>query len=377
MGEAMDESAQKTMQASTSVLDVRNLSVIFQTYAGIVKALDGVILSVGKGEALGLVGESGCGKSVTAATIEGLLPDNASVVGGEALLNGVDLLKKNKNEMRKVRVNDIAIVFQDPMTFLNPVLTIGTQLTEVLNMEESVVDKEAQKVLEEGRAESNSKQGGNEPQALVKPKRGLRKKALKRLAIEALSRVGLPDPARIFDEYPHELSGGMRQRAMIAMAIARNPQVFIADEITTALDVTMQAQIMDLLRVLRREYESSILIITHDLGIVASLCDSVAVMYAGSVVEKAGIMETFAKPLHPYTQGLLKAIPHVVRGAEQLDSIPGSVPDLIYPPSGCRFHPRCPYAWDLCKQEKPPHIEVEPGHWVECHLYKEMRTGGK
>jgi peptide/nickel transport system ATP-binding protein len=361
------------------VLDIKDLRVDFQTYAGVVKALDGVMLSIGKGEALGLVGESGCGKSVTAAAVEGLLPDNASVVGGQILLNGVDLLKKNKKEMRDMRANDVAIVFQDPMTFLNPVLTIGTQLGEVIDMNEAAIEKEAAKVVQEEQKASANKGDRTAGAGVAKgrPGRGLRKKVLRRLSVEALKTVGLPDPDRVFDEYPHELSGGMRQRAMIAMAIARNPEVFIADEITTALDVTMQAQILDLLRALRREFESSILIITHDMGVVASICDTVAVMYAGSVVETAEIHEIFGKPLHPYTQGLLKAIPHVVRGAEKLDSIPGSVPDLIYPPTGCRFHPRCPYAWDLCSKVKPPHIESEPGHWVECHLYKEMDKGGK
>ncbi len=355
------------------VLEIKDLRVNFQTYAGVVKALDGVELSISKGEALGLVGESGCGKSVTAATVEGLLPDNASVVGGQVLLNGVDLLKKTKKQMRDVRVKDVAIVFQDPMTFLNPVLTIGTQISEVIDMEEEVVDREAAKILqEEGHASTNEKsQSASAGATKSKPKRGLRKKVLRRLSVEAMKKVGLTDPERLFDEYPHELSGGMRQRAMIAMAIARNPEVFMADEITTALDVTMQAQILDLLRALRREFESSILIITHDMGVVASICDRVAVMYAGSVVETAEIHEIFNKPLHPYTQGLLKAIPHVVKENETLDSVPGSVPDLIYPPSGCRFHPRCSYAWDLCQQQKPPHIETQPGHWVECHLYKE------
>jgi peptide/nickel transport system ATP-binding protein len=361
------------------VLDIKDLRVDFQTYAGVVKALDGVMLSVGKGEALGLVGESGCGKSVTAAAVEGLLPDNASVVGGQILLNGVDLLKKTKKQMREMRALDVAIVFQDPMTFLNPVLTIGTQIGEVIDMNEAAVEREAAKLVQEEQKASMKEGDGTAGAGVAKgkPGRGLRKRTIRHLSVEAMKKVGLPDPDHVFDEYPHELSGGMRQRAMIAMAIARNPEVFIADEITTALDVTMQAQILDLLRALRREFESSILIITHDMGVVASICDRVAVMYAGSVVETAEIHEIFNKPLHPYTQGLLKAIPHVVREAEKLDSIPGSVPDLIYPPTGCRFHPRCPYAWDLCSKVKPPHIESEPGHWVECHLYKEMDKSGK
>lgn len=371
MSETRTES-QQSRTKSLAVLEVDGLRVDFQTYAGVVKALDGVILSVGKGEALGLVGESGCGKSVTATAIEGLLPDNAHVVGGRILLEGVDLLKLSKKQMRLVRANDIAIVFQDPATFLNPVLSMGTQLTEVLAMDEQAVAEEANKISEgEGRDQSKLPAEESAKKA-PKPKGRLKKRALKQLAVAALSRVGLPDPERIFDEYPHELSGGMRQRAMIAMAIARNPKLFIADEITTALDVTMQAQILDLLRALRKEFDSALLIITHDMGVVASICDRVGVMYAGNIVEASEIHQIFRKPLHPYTQGLLRAIPHVTKAQESLDSIPGSVPDLISPPSGCRFHPRCPYAWDLCKKEKPPYIEAEPGHFVECHLYKEM-----
>lgn len=357
------------------LLQVDHLKVDFETYAGTVKALDEVIFQVSKGEALGLVGESGCGKSVTAATVEGLLPENARIVGGRILLNGVDLLKKDKKGMRTVRLSEIAIVFQDPMTFLNPVLSIGTQLSEVFAMDDDRVAKEAYKIKqEEGKGADKGADTLATKGTYPKPSRALKKKALRQLSVEALSRVGLPDANRIFDEYPHELSGGMRQRTMIAMAIARNPEVLIADEITTALDVTMQAQILDLLRILRKEFSSAILIITHDMGVVASICDRVAVMYAGSVVEMAEIHEMFKKPLHPYTQGLLKAIPVMVRATSELESIPGSVPDLISPPSGCRFHPRCPYAWDLCGQEKPPHIETDPGHFVECHLYKEGST---
>jgi peptide/nickel transport system ATP-binding protein len=374
MSETRTETPSSTTK-STVVLDIEGLKVDFQTYAGVVKALDGVILSVARGEALGLVGESGCGKSVTASAVEGLLPDNASVVDGKIMLEGADLLKLNKKQMRLVRANDIAIVFQDPSTFLNPVLSIGTQLTEVLSMNKKKVAEEALRVLgEEGREKPKASSTAT---AEFKPNRRLKRKALRNMAVELLRRVGLPDPERIFDEYPHELSGGMRQRTMIAMALARNPKVFIADEITTALDVTMQAQILDLLRVLRREFDSALLIITHDMGVVASICDKVGVMYAGNVVEYAEIHEIFARPLHPYTQGLLKAIPKVIKGQETLDSIPGSVPDLIYPPTGCRFHPRCSYAWDLCKQTKPPYIETEPGHFVECHLYKEVNPGVK
>jgi oligopeptide/dipeptide ABC transporter ATP-binding protein len=363
----MDQALQSSAPVSGAkkILEVKDLSVNFMTYAGTVEALDKVVLSVRRGEALGLVGESGCGKSVTAATVEGLLPDNARVVGGEVLLDGADLLMKSKKEMRSIRARDVAIVFQDPMTFLNPVLTVGQQLTEVLAMNEDAVASEIA-----AQAENPGNGGKKASGSRSRFGRGEKNRALRRLGVRALEQVGLPDPERVFDEYPHELSGGMRQRAMIAMALVRNPKVFIADEITTALDVTTQAQILEMLRNLRREFDSAILVITHDLGIVANLCDTVSVMYAGNVVETAEIHELFADPLHPYTKGLLKAIPTMTVETERLEPIPGSVPDLIHPPTGCRFHPRCPFAYDLCLQERPPHIETKPGHWVECHLYE-------
>ena len=361
-------------EGSDALLQVNNVRLNFHTYAGEVKALDGVTFSIKKGEALGLVGESGCGKSVTALTIIGLLPENASVTEGEIMLSGRDLLKISHDELRKVRANNIAMVFQDPTTFLNPVLTIGEQIEEVflLNPERLARVAAERKISEEDRAEEKREEA--EGEKTPKLSKSAQKKVAKVLSIDVLNQVRLADMERILKQYPHELSGGMRQRCMIAMALARNPDLFIADEITTALDVTIQAQILELLRELKREITGSTLLITHDLGVVAELCDRVAVMYAGNIVELADVKELFANPLHPYTQGLMRAIPMINRRVERLETIPGSVPDLIYPPSGCRFHPRCPFAFEKCKLEKPELVHVGKGHTVACHLYGEGKA---
>ncbi len=362
-----------------ALLRVNNLRLNFHTYAGEVKALDGLTFGVGKGEALGLVGESGCGKSVTALTIVGLLPENASVVDGEIMLGGQNLLRAKPEELRKIRASRIAMVFQDPTTFLNPVLTIEEQLEEVflLNPERLAAlssgatgSEQVLKEVETGEERGKQKDSGSTGK-LSKPEQ---KKLAKALSINVLKQVRLGDPERILKQYPHELSGGMRQRCMIAMALARNPDLFIADEITTALDVTIQAQILELLRDLKKEFLGSTLLITHDLGVVAELCDRVAVMYAGNIVELAGVKELFANPLHPYTQGLMRAIPMIDRRVEKLETIPGSVPDLIYPPTGCRFHPRCPFAFEKCKLEKPELIQIGKGHTVACFLYGEGKS---
>jgi len=358
------------------LLTVSNLKLNFHTYAGDVKALDGVSFRIKKGEALGLVGESGCGKSVTALAIVGLLPENASVIDGEIVLEGKNIIKVAHDEMRKIRANRIAMVFQDPTTFLNPVLTIGEQLEEVflLNPErlarvatEGRISEGLSEVKEEA---THTKQDAFEA-ASAKLSGSQAKKVARELSIDVLKQVRLPDPERILKQYPHELSGGMRQRSMIAMALARNPDLFIADEITTALDVTIQAQILELLRELKKELLGSTLLITHDLGVVAELCDRVAVMYAGNIVEVAYVNELYANPLHPYTQGLMRAIPMIDRKMDRLETIPGSVPDLIYPPSGCRFHPRCPFAFEKCKLVKPELIDAGKNHSVACHLYGE------
>ena len=361
------------------VLTVKNLRVNFHTYAGEVKALDGVDLSVRKGEMLGLVGESGSGKSVTALSIEGLLPQNAEVLGGEIMLGGSDLLKLKKEELRVARLKDIAMVFQDPTTYLNPVLTVGSQITEIMaSRPEIFTDEVVASRLEdlrrlEQRRELQPEEKAEKERLGSLPKGSkVSKGEFKRLttahALSILRQVRLPEPERIFKSYPFELSGGMKQRAMIAMALARRPKLFLADEITTALDVTVQAQILNLLLILKKEIDTSVVLITHDLAVVAEVCDRVAVMYAGNIVEVASVGELFKNPLHPYTQGLLASIPRADSRAE-LSSVKGSVPNLISPPSGCRFHPRCPKVFGRCSVEKPPLVEVSPGHFVECFLY--------
>jgi oligopeptide/dipeptide ABC transporter ATP-binding protein len=348
-----------------ALLRVNHLKLAFHTYAGEVKALDGVSFTVRKGEALGLVGESGCGKSVTALTIVGLLPENATVTEGEILLAGKNLLAFKHDELRKVRATEIAMVFQDPTTFLNPVLTIGEQLEEVFLLSPKHLASVA----------SENKEGSdNKAESIKSLSKSQQKKTAKLLSIDVMKRVRLPDQERVLKEYPHELSGGMRQRCMIAMALARNPELFIADEITTALDVTIQAQILELLRELKREFQGSTLLITHDLGIVAELCDRVAVMYAGNIVELADVKELFANPLHPYTRGLIRAVPMLDKRKDRLETIQGSVPDLIYPPPGCRFHPRCLLAFEKCKLVKPELLDVGQGHTVACHLYEEGKS---
>ena len=345
--------------AEESLIQVNHVKLDFHTYAGEVKALDDVTFEVRKGEALGLVGESGCGKSVTALSIDGLLPENASVTNGEIIFAGKNLLTIKKEEMRKIRASQIAMVFQDPTTFLNPVLTIGEQIEEVFLLNP------------EHLAAVASRDDESENKTISNLSKQQQKRIAKRLSIDVLKQVRLGDQDRILKQYPHELSGGMRQRCMIAMALARNPDLLIADEITTALDVTIQAQILELLRDLKRDFRGSTLLITHDLGIVAELCDRVAVMYAGNIVELADVGDLFASPLHPYTKGLMKAIPMLDRRMNRLETIQGAVPDLINPPSGCRFHPRCSFALEKCKSVKPELLHVSNSHTVACHLYDE------
>ena len=344
------------------LLQINHVKLDFHTYAGEVKALDGVTFNIKRGEALGLVGESGCGKSVTALSITGLLPENASVTSGEILFAGKNLLTIRNDEMRKIRAGQIAMVFQDPTTFLNPVLTIGEQLEEVFLLNPARL---ASAALENGQSKNKTKSSLSKSE---------QRKIAKLLSIDVLKQVRLGDQDRVLAQYPHELSGGMRQRCMIAMALARNPDLFIADEITTALDVTIQAQILELLRDLKREFHGSTLLITHDLGIVAELCDRVGVMYAGNIVELADVRELFANPLHPYTKGLMRAIPMLGRELDRLETIQGTVPDLINPPSGCRFHPRCPFVLEKCKSVKPELLDVGKGHTVACHLYGEEKA---
>ncbi|MDA4130460.1 MAG: ABC transporter ATP-binding protein [Thaumarchaeota archaeon] len=368
---------------SEPALQVKGLRVVFNTYAGVVKALDGIDLTVYKGEVLGLVGESGCGKSVTALAIAGLLPENSRILEGQVLLNGSDLLRRSKKEIRIARLKEIALVFQDPMTYLNPVMTIGAQITEIFTgnlkvYKDELVESRLGAIESRSLEDNASLDSGAEKEKanLEKIKssggrisKGEGKKLARLRAIEFLHLVRLPEPERVFKMYPFELSGGMRQRAMIAMALVRRPKVLLADEVTTALDVTVQAQILKLLKDLRDKIDSSIILITHDLGVVAETCDRVAVMYAGNIVEVADVFELFQNPLHPYTKGLFAAVPKPDVTSTELESIKGSVPNLIYPPSGCRFHPRCPFAFEKCPQIKPPLVEARPNHLVACHLY--------
>ena len=339
------------------LLKVRDLRLNFYTYAGVVQALDGIDFEVHEGETFGLVGETGCGKSVTAASILRLVDQPGKIVGGEVLFKGEDLLKKTEEEMRRIRGRKIAIVFQDPMTYLNPVLTVGDQISEAVEESQDLTHPISD--MENKMPSSTEK----------KPtKKALREAALQKVK-ESLRAVRMPNPDMVVTQYPHELSGGMRQRAMIAMAISCIPEFMILDEATTFLDVTIQRQILDLVRELQGQLGCALLIITHNMGIIAEMCDRVAVMYAGNIVECAGTRALFRKPLHPYTRGLLSAIPNIAWRGSPLSPILGSVPNLITPPSGCRFHPRCPQKVEACSSVKPEIVEVEPGHTVACHLF--------
>lgn len=347
------------------LLSVRNLKTHFYTYAGVVKALEGINLDVYKGESIGLVGETGCGKSVTALSVLRLIDFPGRIVEGEVRFKGEDLLQKSEDEMREIRGRQIAIIFQDPMTYINPVYTIREQLVDVILRHQKIRARELKSKNEgyEGLAEDPS------PTSKDSKRVALGK------ALDLLKLVNMPDPERVLNQYPHELSGGMRQRVMIAMALSCNPELLIADEATTFLDVTVQAQIFSLLGEITSKTGTSTIIITHDLGLVAENCDKVAIMYAGNIVEYADTIALFDNPLHPYTVGLLNAIPKLHLQADKLDSIPGSIPDLIYPPQGCRFHPRCQHARDECSREKPLSVEVDPGHHVSCHLFHEPKEG--
>lgn len=320
------------------VLDIAELQLHFFTDKGVVKAVDGVNLQVGAGEVVGLVGESGCGKSVTSLAIMGLIPQPpGKVVSGSILFEGTDLTKASQKELRKIRGDQLAMIFQEPMTSLNPLFTIGNQLIEVVRIHRKVSKKEA-----------------------------------RQQALEMLNKVGISREG-ILDDYPHQLSGGMRQRVMIAMAMMLNPKLLIADEPTTALDVTIQAQILDLMKGLNKEFGTSILLITHDLGVVAEMCDRIVVMYAGQVVEQTDRFRLFRNPKHPYTQGLMNSIPKLEDNKERLYSIPGQVPNPLHMPMGCRFAPRCEHAMEICHQRIPELLPVEEGHLSRCWLHQEVK----
>ncbi len=316
----------------TALLQVQGLATHFKTAEGLFKAVDGISFDVARGETLGIVGESGCGKSVTSLSIMRLIPSPPGrIAAGAVLFEGADLLQKSPAEMRAIRGGQMSMIFQEPMTSLNPVYTVGDQIIEGIRLHEEVSAAEARD-----------------------------------RAIEMLRLVRIPSPERRVDDYPHQMSGGMRQRVMIAMALACRPKLLIADEPTTALDVTIQAQILDLLQDLREKTGTSIILITHDLGVVAELAHRVVVMYAGRIVEEARVADLFGDPQHPYTLGLLGSIPKLHEEVARLSTIEGSVPNPYAQPSGCRFHPRCPFADDRCRAEAPPLREVAAGHPVAC-----------
>jgi oligopeptide transport system ATP-binding protein len=320
------------------ILEVKGLKTHFKTDAGIVKAVNGVSFSVGKGETVGIVGESGCGKSVTNLSIMRLIPSPpGKIVGGEVLFEGQDILDLPESELRKIRGNKISMIFQDPMTSLNPFLRISTQMIETIQLHEKNVSKE------EARARS----------------------------IEMLKKVGIPAAEKRIDSYPHQFSGGMRQRVMIAMALSCNAQVLIADEPTTALDVTIQAQILELIQEISKDFGTAVILITHDLGVVAGMCDKVCVMYAGKIVEEAYTDELYSNPSHPYTSGLIQSVPRMDTKNKQnkLFSIEGQPPNVIDLPPCCPFHPRCHKAMDVCRCALPPTYTVGEHHNVNCWLY--------
>lgn len=340
----------------------------FHTYEGIVKALDGINLEIKKGETVGLVGETGCGKSVTALSVMRLIQDPGKIIGGEIWFEGHDLLKKSEKEIRQeIRGNKISMIFQEPMTSLNPVFTIGSQIGESFILHQK---NELEKIMNLDDLNFYYRIISKIPILKKFAKEKAIKKAANQRAEEMLTIVGISDAQKIVNQYPHELSGGMRQRAMIAMALSCNPLLLIADEPTTALDVTIQAQILKLIEELKEKTGSSVLLITHNLGVVAETCDKVGVMYAGNIVEFGDVKSIFKNPKHPYTKGLIRAIPKITEETKRLDVIKGIVPNLIYPPPGCRFHPRCDYVMEICKREKPTDFGEHSDHYVACFLFE-------
>jgi peptide/nickel transport system ATP-binding protein len=324
-----------------ALLEVNDLKTYFRTDDGVVRAVDGVTFSIDKGQTLGIVGESGSGKSVTCLTIMGLNSKRSAMTSGTALWKGEDLLTASGRRLREIRGNEIAMIFQDPMTSLNPVHKIGHQLAEAMRLHEDVTKKQS-----------------------------------RQRALDLLKAVGIPRAERRIDDYPHQFSGGMRQRVMIAMALINNPDLLIADEPTTALDVTTQAQILVLIERLQQEFGSAVIMITHDLGVVAEIADDVVVMYAAEIAEQGQVDQIFKRPHHPYTWGLMGSLPRLDQNVERLVQIQGQPPSLLRPPSGCRFHPRCPYVMQICKEVDPALAPAgdDPGHLQACHLDEETKN---
>ena len=319
------------MIVGDALLDIKGLSTVFKTELGVFPAIKDVNLSLKKGETLCVVGESGSGKTITSMSLMQLLPSSGRIASGEIIFQDTNLVKLTRGEMNKIRGKSISMIFQDPMSALDPVYTCGSQITEAIQIHEQKSKGEA-----------------------------------KERATELLKQVGIPHPETIFDAYPHELSGGMCQRVMIAMALSCNPELLIADEPTTALDVTVQARILDLLNKIKKDLNMGILLITHDLGVVAEMADRVAVMYAGQIVEETDVLTLFKNPKHPYTKGLIKSVPPLHQTDKTLYSIPGSVPSISSMPKGCRFNPRCAFATDKCVEKEPELQEIDPQHRVKC-----------
>ncbi len=381
----------------SKLLDVQNLVLRFYTYEGVVKALEGVNVYVKEGEILGLVGETGCGKTMTGLSIFNLIPSPGQIEGGRVLLKGKDGKEKNllslkEKDLQQIRGKDISMIFQEPSSALNPIYMVNDQVSEAFlthrkkELVKNVLD-ELEKDLRKVGAESLKgriyklerniyRKMFNNPDSfslrilskipIINRYKGRLEREVKKQVINLLKELGMSDPERVVDMYPHELSGGMQQRVVIAIALTCNPLLLVADEPTTSLDVTIQARILDLIRSLKKRFDTSVLFITHDLGVIAEMCDRVAVMYAGSICELADVKEIFKSPLHPYAQALMEAIP---RPGKEYKTIRGTVPNLINPPPGCRFHPRCPHAMEICTKVKPKFIEIKKDHFISCHLY--------
>ncbi len=374
------------------LLQIKNLKTYFYTEEGVVKAVDGVSFDIFENEVLGLVGETGCGKSVTALSILNLVRAPGKIIEGKILFKDQNLIELKKKEIRDYRGNKITMIFQDPLNSLNPVISVGTQVGETFLLHQKEILKaeldrrklERKKKTDERKSLKNdlkinkerlSEEEIEELQARIEQlsqetkRYPQMKDVLDDYSADIIKEVGIADSKEILQRYPHELSGGMRQRIMIAMALSCNPALLIADEPTTALDVTIQAQILELMKLLKKKFKTSILLITHDLGVIAELCDRIAVMYSGNIVEYATAEELFKKPKHPYTQGLLGAIPKIEKKDQKLQTIRGMVPNLIYPPSACRFHPRCDYRMEVCDKIKPKLIEISDKYFIACHLF--------
>ncbi|MFX1308881.1 MAG: ABC transporter ATP-binding protein [Promethearchaeota archaeon] len=374
------------------LLEIRDVRTYFYTEEGVVKAVDGISFDMYEDETLGLVGETGCGKSVTALSILQLVRAPGKIIEGSAKFKGKNLLELSQKEMRNYRGKEITMIFQDPLNSLNPVMSVGRQISEVFFLHQKeelkqILDnkklerKKKQEEIKELKNELSDKENrltDEEKKELTKKINELKKESshiptIDDVALEKsakiIKEVGIADAEGILKRYPHELSGGMRQRVMIAMALSCNPSLLIADEPTTALDVTIQAQILDLMKDLKIRFNTSILLITHDLGIIADMCDRVAVMYSGNIVEYATALDLFKNPRHPYTKGLISAIPSIEKRDSKLQTIRGMVPNLIYPPSGCRFHPRCDNRLEICDKIKPQLTEIGQRYFVACHLF--------